>query len=108
MSQDLDAVEKQILAFSKLDHPQRALTENLSYEPSSFLCFMSLFKVLKAMPLATEDERLEMLKFCRHYYRHNTNMLNDIENFRQTYRPDQAINWYTKATFIYKYVIFRQ
>ncbi|CAF3387268.1 unnamed protein product, partial [Rotaria sp. Silwood2] len=45
-----------------------------------------------------------MLDFCRHYYRGNSKQQKLIDEFEDTYRPEDAILWYSKQSFIYKLV----
>jgi hypothetical protein len=80
------------------------LTKDLSRESASFLWFMLLVEVLEAMPIATKDERAAMLDLCTAYYRDNPSYLGHIDEFRRTYTEDTALSWYTRASFVYKYV----
>ena len=102
----IEAIEKQALAFSRLDQPQHVLTKDLSQESASFLWFMLLVEVLEAMPIATKEERTAMLDLCAAYYRDNPIFLAHIDEFRHTYTEDKALSWYTRASFVYKYVYF--
>jgi hypothetical protein len=45
-----------------------------------------------------------MLDLCTAYYRDNPIYLAHIDEFRRTYTEDTALNWYTRASFVYKYV----
>lgn len=67
---------------------------------------MLLFEVLKAMLEATIVERINMLNICTEYYHGNETILEDIENFRQNYTPNNALDWYTRPSFIYRYIEF--
>lgn len=98
----IEAIEKQTLAFSRLDQSQNVLTKDLSRESASFLWFMLLVDVLEAMPIATKDERTAMLDLCTAYYRDNPTFLRDIDEFRRTYTEDTALIWYTRASFVYR------
>ncbi len=98
----IEAIEKQILAFSRLNRSQNVLTKDLSRESASFLWFMLLIEVLEAMPTATTDERTAMLDLCTAYYRDNPTFLSDIDEFRRTYTEDTALSWYTRASFVYR------
>ncbi len=100
----IDAVEKQALAFSRFGQQQHVLTKDLSQESASFLCFMLLVEVLEAMPTATKEERTAMLDLCTAYYRDNPVFLSHIDEFRHTYTEDKALSWYTRGSFVYKYV----
>jgi tetratricopeptide (TPR) repeat protein len=41
---------------------------------------------------------------CRHYYRRNSKQLKLIDDFDRNYRPEIAIQWYSKQSFVYKLV----
>ncbi|CAF0902157.1 unnamed protein product, partial [Didymodactylos carnosus] len=89
------------LAFSLFDKKQRA-TKDLTKESASFLWFQVLVDTLKKMP-KHKNSLKEMLNMCRSYYiKQKTNYAADIAEFDRDYRPDDAIKWYTKETFLYK------
>jgi tetratricopeptide (TPR) repeat protein len=45
-----------------------------------------------------------MIEVCRQYYRGHTKQLKLIDEFERDYRPEDAIRWYTKQSFVYKLV----
>ena len=45
-----------------------------------------------------------MFHECREYYRNNRRMIEQINQFQQTYRPDYAIYEYTRDSFLYRIV----
>jgi hypothetical protein len=53
------------------------------------------------MPKTIESKKM-MLGKCRDYYRENTKELANIAEFDLTYKPTEAIQWYTKESFVYK------
>ncbi|CAF5030685.1 unnamed protein product, partial [Rotaria sp. Silwood1] len=60
-----------------------------------------LLYVLKQM---TQDEqsKKDMLNKCRDYYQFDRKQLEKIEQFRNSYSRDRAIEWYTNECFLYK------
>ncbi|CAF4275983.1 unnamed protein product, partial [Rotaria magnacalcarata] len=52
----------------------------------------------------TEDNKDEMIKFCREQYADNPHELRFVNEFEQRYKSNQAINWYTREGFLYKIV----
>ncbi|CAF1281709.1 unnamed protein product [Adineta steineri] len=44
----------------------------------------------------------QMLDMCRDYYKNNKQQLKKIEEFRNTYTREKAIEWYTHDCFLYK------
>jgi tetratricopeptide (TPR) repeat protein len=96
----MNIVEKQTLAFSLFDQKQKAL-KDLSKESASFLCHQMLIYVLRQMP-HDEQSKKEMLDMCCGYYQNNKHELKKIEEFKQTYSRETAIEWYTDECFLYK------
>ena len=84
-------IQNQILAFSIFDQKQKS-TRDLTTESNAFLWHQVLFHTLRQMP-ANEQAKEEMLELCANYYRHSKRELENIEEFRQTERADQAIQW---------------
>jgi len=76
-------------------------TRDLSKESGSFLFFQLFKTVLMNMPKTTESKEM-MLARCREYYRGNAMELANIAEFDLTYKSSQAIQWYTKESFVYK------
>ncbi|CAF1012567.1 unnamed protein product [Didymodactylos carnosus] len=46
----------------------------------------------------------QMIDACRQYYHHNMKELKSIEQFEQEYRPEHAIHWYIKKSFLDKII----
>lgn len=102
IEQSLDGLEKQTAAFSLYNQKEKA-TRDLSKESGSFLFFQLFKTVLLHMP-QTDQSKQMMINICRDYYRGNTKELTNIAQFDLTYRSSDAIQWYTKETFVYKYM----
>jgi hypothetical protein len=100
-----DELEKQTAAFSMYNKKEKA-TRDLSKEAGSFLFFQLFKSVLKNMP-KTDEAKKTMVTTCRNYYRGNLTELGNIDDFERTYKSAEAIPWYTKETFVYKYVYFK-
>jgi tetratricopeptide (TPR) repeat protein len=49
-----------------------------------------------------DDSKDEMTSFCQEQYADNTSALQFISEFEKNYEPNQAINWYTRESFLYK------
>ncbi|CAF1360002.1 unnamed protein product [Didymodactylos carnosus] len=65
--------------------------------------YILFVELLKQLP-QTEYAKHVMLDKCRDYYRRNQSELKKIEQFRKKYKSDQAINWYTCDSFVYRLV----
>ncbi|CAF0898740.1 unnamed protein product [Adineta steineri] len=49
-----------------------------------------------------EQSKQQMLDMCRDYYKQNKEELMKIEEFKNTYTRDKAIEWYTDECFLYR------
>ncbi|CAF0896127.1 unnamed protein product [Adineta steineri] len=95
-------IDKQAAAFSIYNQKDKA-TRDLAKESGSFL-FFQLFKiVLKNMP-KTAEAKSTMVAICRTFYRGNIKELANIEEFDLTYQSEDAIEWYTRESFVYKFI----
>ncbi|CAF3947010.1 unnamed protein product, partial [Adineta steineri] len=100
IKEKMNLVEKQTLTFSLFDQKQKSL-KDLSQESASFILHQMLIYVLKQM---SQDKlsKKQMLDMCRDYYKNNKQQLKKIEEFRNTYTREKAIEWYTHDCFLYK------
>ncbi|CAF0856129.1 unnamed protein product [Adineta steineri] len=96
----MNLVEKQTLTFSLFDQKQKSL-KDLSQESASFLLHQMLIYILKQMPQDKLSKK-QLLDMCRDYYKNNKQELKKIEEFKNTYTRDKAIEWYTDECFLYK------
>jgi len=93
-------LNEQATTFSWHNQKQRT-ARDVTKESGSFL-FFQLFKiVLKSMP-KTPVAKESMISTCRHIYHGNTAELSNIDKFERTYKSSEAIQWYTKESFVYK------
>ncbi|CAF4527830.1 unnamed protein product, partial [Didymodactylos carnosus] len=46
----------------------------------------------------------ELVEKCLEYYHGNQSQIKFIEEFKQSYKPEDAIKWYTKPAFVYKLI----
>ncbi|UJR38789.1 hypothetical protein I4U23_031454 [Adineta vaga] len=101
-------IERQIIVQGESDglsviaRHERALRD-VRQDIGPFL-WCHVFKIMiMAMP-KTLDALQEMIDECRSYYEGNPNELNNIDKFERTYQSKDAINWYTRPTFLYRLV----
>ena len=97
-----EELDKQTEIFSMYNKKEKA-TRDLSKEAGSFLFFQLFKSVLKNMP-RTDEAKMRMVNTCRNYYRGNLTELANIDDFDRNYKSADAIPWYTKETFVYKWV----
>lgn len=93
---------KHAATFSTYNQKEKA-TRDLTKESGSFLFFQLFKSALMNMPKMV-DSKAMMVSRCRDYYRGNTTELANIDEFELTYKSTEAIEWYTKETFLYKWV----
>jgi tetratricopeptide (TPR) repeat protein len=65
-------------------------------------CFIA---ILTAMPYKSSEAKRQMLDEINVYYRNKSkSSADDINRFSRTYNSSDAINWYTRAGFLYRIV----
>ncbi|CAF3428213.1 unnamed protein product [Rotaria sp. Silwood1] len=67
----------------------------------SMFGFQFLLKILIQINY-DETAICDMIDQCRSYYRGNERVQNDIDEFQQNYKPQDAVIWYTHDSFIYR------
>ncbi|CAF1015675.1 unnamed protein product [Didymodactylos carnosus] len=102
IKENIELVEKHLETFSFYDNNQKS-TKDLSKEQASFLWFQLFKDIIIQMPKTIESKQ-EMIKTCKEYYHGNEVELDYIEKFDSTYKPEDAITWYTKQCFVYKMI----
>jgi tetratricopeptide (TPR) repeat protein len=100
--EQIDLVDKQIQAFSFLDQHQQS-TKDLSKQSAEFLWFQLFNHVILRLP-RNQQAKQQMIDMCRQYYHGHTKQLGLIDQFEREYRPEDAIRWYSKQSFVYKLV----
>ncbi|CAF1114702.1 unnamed protein product [Didymodactylos carnosus] len=86
--------------FDQIDKPIR----DLEQESINYLWYQLLRDTLMTMETQTEQSKQEMIDYCRLYFHSNSTYLKQIDEFQQTYRSSDAIRWYTKDCFLFRFV----
>ncbi|CAF1528467.1 unnamed protein product [Didymodactylos carnosus] len=92
---------------AKLDAETLSITIYNSTEKShtnvdgSFMWSQLYLETLLRMP-QRPFAKDELVQICRQHYHGNESELIKLENFHQTYTPNDAVKWYTKDCFIYR------
>lgn len=94
-------MSKHLIAFRLFSQQRQKSFRDLSKESASFLWNQLLLDAVKQMP-QTADAKNDMLDKCSDYYQTNQVELKKIELFRSNYKPDTAIEWYTRDSFVYR------
>ena len=95
-------IKKRTFAFSVVDEKQRSM-QALAEESASLLWNRALTHVLRQTPQDEQSKR-EMSDEMKEYYQADHSSLGNIEKFRLTYTPKNAIEWYTDEGFLHKQV----
>ncbi|CAF1155302.1 unnamed protein product [Didymodactylos carnosus] len=77
---------------------------DLNRESAEFIWFQLLQSMLMKLPHNTEQAKQELLTQCRLHYRTRKGELDTIKKFEDEYKSDDAIQWYTKNSFLYRIV----
>lgn len=98
----VDLINKQLQAFNFFDQQQKS-TRDLSRESAEFLWFQLFRDVILRLP-RNEHAKQRMLDMCRQYYYGNPTEEKLIEEFELQYRSSEAIQWYSRESFVYKLI----
>jgi tetratricopeptide (TPR) repeat protein len=61
-----------------------------------------LINTLLRLESSTEDDKQEFLLLCKKDYKIKKNQLNLIDEFREIYKPENVLWWYTRESFFYR------
>ncbi|CAF0745924.1 unnamed protein product [Adineta steineri] len=90
--------ENIIIVYLSSDSPDSKVIEILNSINNN-----ELQSVLLNMPKSAEAKEM-MVSKCRAYYRGNIKEMANISEFDLTYKSTEAIEWYTKETFLYRFI----
>ena len=65
-------------------------------------CRQIMSDMFRQIPCAHHQSMERFLQLCKLRYEDNQYQLKQIDDFEQTYRPDMAINWYTRGCFLFR------
>ncbi|CAF1257851.1 unnamed protein product [Rotaria sordida] len=102
LRKSLVELDKHTVTLSIYNKKDTAIRD-LSKETGSYLLFQLFIHLLKNMP-KTAQAKKDMITVCRNYYRGNLTELKNIDDFDQTYKSVDAIPWFTKRTFVDKFI----
>ncbi|CAF4060072.1 unnamed protein product, partial [Rotaria sordida] len=84
------------------------LFRNLSEEKAKFMWFQLLIEIIFRLNCNEYDCR-QMLDECRAKYIGNAAELKKMDEFQSSFKPEDAIKWYTRDSFLYRiYQIIHQ
>ncbi|UJR16698.1 hypothetical protein I4U23_003598 [Adineta vaga] len=91
------------LPYTIFNDDKQCSMRDISKSDTFFLWLKLLTSVLQKVH-HTQDTMNEMLDKCREYHKDNIEELNKIDEFKRTYRKEDAIYWYTTPTFVSKLI----
>ncbi|CAF3947148.1 unnamed protein product, partial [Rotaria sordida] len=100
IEENTDLAIKQVESFKFYEKNQKS-TRELSKESGSFL-WLRLFKDIVLKLPHDEQSKQEMIEKLNEIYRNNNRQLKLIGNFKNEYKSEDAIQWYTGQPFLYK------
>ena len=104
------AIEKQAAIFAIYDAKKQKSNRNLTRDSGSFVWLQLTKAAVQRLSANMHNEKDldlakgEMLSKCREYYRGNVKEMKNIDEFERTYKPSDAISWYTRDSFVYKLI----
>jgi tetratricopeptide (TPR) repeat protein len=102
---ELNNFQKRAAVLHFFEQKQSAIRD-LTYDAASFLWFQLLQKVLMKTTYNANDMK-QMLNYCREHYARDDQQQKsffEIDEFEKTYTSTDAINWYTRQSFVYKLI----
>ena len=76
-------------------------TSNMTEVPKNISWFQTLLKLLMTVLTPTRDNLENILIQARRLYSSNKIMLDSIADFKTSYKPEEAVQWYTRGSFIF-------
>ncbi|CAF3395113.1 unnamed protein product [Rotaria sp. Silwood2] len=99
----IDIYKKQSMKFNSLSKDEQESISNLSLESALFL-WSYVVKEILINTDKSDDAKQVMLAHCRSQYPSGDPMLAQIDKFEKNYQSKDAIEWYTKDSFVHKLV----
>jgi tetratricopeptide (TPR) repeat protein len=103
MQKDVRIDMKQTMKFNSFNTEEQKSILDLSLESAEFLWCYLLKDVLVNIDKTVDDKQI-MIDYCRSKYETNDKIMKQIEEFEKTYNAEDAIEWYTKDSFVYRLV----
>jgi hypothetical protein len=100
---EIDLIQRHFETFSYYNENEQNSICDLSQQSTLFVWLVGFKEVVVRLP---KDERAknEMIEICKKYYHGNINQTKLIKDFKQEYKPEDAIYWYTRSSFVYQLV----
>lgn len=103
LKQQIHSILKHLSSFSLFNYIDKPLRD-LESESSNYLWYQLFRDTLMTMETENANCKQQFIDYCRSYYRLNKRLIEQIDLFEQTYQSSDAIRWYTKDSFLYRFV----
>ncbi|CAF3862702.1 unnamed protein product, partial [Rotaria sp. Silwood1] len=103
IQEEVDLLQAHLETFNFYNKNEQKSMCDLSKRPATHRWLLTFKDFVIRLP-KDEKAKSEMIKMCTNYYRGNKIELKHIQEFDKTYKPEHAISWYTRASFVYKLV----
>ncbi|CAF1337000.1 unnamed protein product [Didymodactylos carnosus] len=92
------------LSIFKLFNQTGKPIRDLEQEIPEYLYYQLLRDKLMLVSTETNKAKQDMINYCCWYYHGDKIILNRIDEFEKTYQSTDAIQWYTKDSFLFRFV----
>ncbi|CAM4832689.1 unnamed protein product [Rotaria magnacalcarata] len=103
VQKDISIYQKQSMKFHSLSKDEQESLITLTLDSTLFL-WSYLLKEILINTDTTNDAKEIMLAYCHSQYESNDSILAEINEFDKYYQSSNAIEWYTKDSFVYRLV----
>ena len=103
LKENIQLAQEQTLMFSFYNQHKKP-TRDLSKESALFIWFQLFKNALLNMSSNDSQAKQDLVQFLRQRYRSNNKQIRLINEFERSYKPDDAIRWYTGQPFLYRHV----
>ena len=79
-------------------------TDDLQQHMVRFMWSQTLLEMLLHIPSSSKQRNKDLIDELQRLYQKNSFRMNQIIDFECNYTPTNAINWYTRASFIYRVI----
>ncbi len=100
---EVNLIQRDLETFIIYEGNEQKSIYALSQETAPFH-WLSTFKEIAIRMPKNEQAKSEMIDISTKYYHGNNGELKSIQGFKTNYKPEHAICWYTRSSFVYKLV----
>ncbi|CAF1304987.1 unnamed protein product [Didymodactylos carnosus] len=103
LDKEIYSLSKYLSIFDLFDRNNKSVRD-LEYETADYSFYQILRDTLMKMQTKADESKQDMLNYCRYYYQSNMSYLKQTDQFEKEYQPCEAIRWFTKDWFLFRFV----